>query len=80
MKSVAEKQVYLIIHTPGKRDHMGVDGSLLEHRLYRGVRIGGLPNILSTRDPLQSNRHIQTESEALCAKGNQKKARVIIII
>ena len=36
--------------------------------------------MLSTRDPLQSDRHIQTESEALRAKGNQKKARVIIIV
>ena len=45
-----------------------------------GLEWRGLPNILSTRDPLQSYRHIQTESEALCAKGNQKKPRVIIIV
>ena len=41
-------------------------------------------NMLSTRDPLQTKGHIQTESEGMekdiPADGNQKKARVAILI
>ena len=39
--------------------------------------------MLSTRDPLQTKRHIQTESEGLekeiSSNGDQKKARVQIL-
>ena len=60
------------IHTPGKRDHMGVGGSLLEHRLYMGIRIEGSPKHTVYKRPPSVQ---QTHTDGKWGKRKSKESK-----
>ena len=62
----------------------GLNAPTKRHTLVDWIQKEDLYNMLYTRDPLQTYRHIHTESEGMekyfYANGNQKKAGVAILI
>ena len=62
----------------------GLNAPTKRHRLGEQIQKKRPIYMLYTRDPLQIQEHIQTESEGMAkvfhANGNQKKARVAILI